>query len=107
LLAGVLKKSDTSRRADDRMQARIEQNRSQIEAWEAFCDDLGEEPAAVALAWLLHQSAVTAPIIGPRTEEQLTGAPVRALEIHLNEEQLRHIDDIWPGYQTAPEHFAW
>jgi aryl-alcohol dehydrogenase-like predicted oxidoreductase len=85
----------------------VEQYRSQIEAWETFCDELGEEPAAVALAWLLHQPVVTAPIIGPRTMEQLTGAPLRALDITLNAEQLQRIDAIWPGYQTAPEHFAW
>ncbi|MFW5708861.1 MAG: aldo/keto reductase [Chloroflexota bacterium] len=107
LLGGVLKKTDTDRRADDRMQARIEQHREQIEKWEAFCNELGEDPAAVALAWLLHQPAVTAPIIGPRTMEQLTGAPMRALKIKLTEEQLKHIDSIWPGYKTAPEHFAW
>jgi hypothetical protein len=34
---------------------------------------MGEEPADVALAWLLHDPDVTAPIIGPRTKEQLTG----------------------------------
>lgn len=107
LLAGVLKKENTSRRADERMQKRVEQYRPQIETWEAFCDELGEEPAAVALAWLLHQSAVTAPIIGPRTMEQLTGSPMRAMEIKLSEEHLKRIDEIWPGYKTAPEHFAW
>ena len=35
-------------------------------------------PAQVALAWLLHQPAVTAPIVGPRTLEQLDGAIARA-----------------------------
>lgn len=107
LLGGVLKKENTSRRTHEAMQARIEEHRPQIEAWEAFCDDINEEPAAVALAWLLHQPVVTAPIIGPRIMEQLTGAPMRALEISLSDEQLQRIDDIWPGYQTAPEHFAW
>jgi aryl-alcohol dehydrogenase-like predicted oxidoreductase len=107
LLAGVLKKQDTNRRAVDQMQTRIEQYRSQIEAWEAFCDELGEEPAAVALAWLLHQPAVTAPIIGPRTIEQLTGSPMRAVEVSLSADHLKRIDEIWPGYKTAPEHFAW
>ena len=107
LLAGVLKKENMGRRADDRMQARIEQYRSQIEAWEAFCDELGEEPAAVALAWLLHQPSVTAPIIGPRTLEQLTGSPMRAVDVSLREDDLKRIDEIWTGYKTAPEHFAW
>ncbi len=107
LLGGVLKKENTSRRTHEAMQQRIEQNRPQIEAWEAFCDDINEEPAAVALAWLLHQPVVTAPIIGPRIMEQLTGAPMRALEIKLSAEQLQRLDEIWPGYKTAPEHFAW
>ncbi len=107
LLAGVLQKTNTSRRADDQMQQRIEAHRAQIEAWEVFCVELGEAPAAVALAWLLHQPVVTAPIIGPRTMEQLTGAPLRALEIELSAEQLQRIDEIWPGYKPAPEHYAW
>ncbi len=107
LLAGVLKKADINRRSDERMQQRIEERRTQIEAWEEFCDELEEEPAAVGLAWLLHQSVVTAPIIGPRTLDQLTGSPLRALAITLSDEQLKRIDEIWPGYQTAPEHFAW
>jgi aryl-alcohol dehydrogenase-like predicted oxidoreductase len=36
----------------------------------------------VALAWLLHQPAVTAPVVGPRTLDQLTGT-LRALEVTL------------------------
>ena len=42
-----------------------------------------EAPAHIALAWLLHQPAVTAPIIGPRTLEQLNGT-TRALELTLS-----------------------
>src|ERR1700734_2190785 len=61
----------------------IQEIRPQIEAYEAFCADLGEDPAVVALAWLLHQPAVTAPIVGPRTLDQLTGA-LRALEVTLD-----------------------
>lgn len=107
LLAGVLQKTDTDRRAASSMQQRIEAQRPQIEAWEAFCAELGAEPAAVALAWLLHQPVVTAPIIGPRTMEQFTGASLQALEISLTADQLARIDEIWPGYKTAPEHYAW
>ena len=69
--------------------------RPQIEAYEAFCADLGEPPAVVALAWLLHQPAVTAPIVGPRTLSQLTGA-LRALEVALDEKALGRLDDF-PG----------
>jgi aryl-alcohol dehydrogenase-like predicted oxidoreductase len=107
LLGGVLKKIEGGRRASDWVQKDLEKLRPQVEQYEAFCADMGEEPAAIALAWLLHQPVVTAPIIGPRTTEQLTGASLRALEIKLSDEQLAKLDEIWPGYKTAPEHFAW
>ena len=107
LLGGVLKKIEEGRRASDRMQQRIEEKREQIQAYEDFCAELGEEPAAVALAWLLHQPVVTAPIIGPRTMEQLTSASLRAVDLKLEDETLKKLDEIWPGYRPAPEHFAW
>ena len=106
LLAGVLKKIEEGRRANENMQKQIEARRDQIEAWESFCDELGENPANVALAWLLKNPVVTAPIIGPRTMEQFTDT-FRTLEIDLTDEHMARIDEIWPGYKTAPEHYAW
>lgn len=89
------------------MQKSIDKHRPQIEAYEAFCAELGEEPANVALAWLLHNPVVTAPIIGPRTMDQLTG-PMRALELTLSPEALARLDEIWPGPGgAAPEAYAW
>ena len=89
------------------MQRTIETHRDQLEAWEGLCAALGQEPADVALAWLLHQPAVTAPIIGPRTMAQFEGN-LHALEIDLSEETLAQIDEIWPGPGgTAPEAYAW
>jgi aryl-alcohol dehydrogenase-like predicted oxidoreductase len=83
------------------------QHRSQLEAYEALCQQLNEKPADVALAWLLHNSAVTAPIIGPRTLEQLTGS-LRALQISLSENSLRPLDEIWPGPGgEAPKAYSW
>jgi aryl-alcohol dehydrogenase-like predicted oxidoreductase len=85
----------------------IQEARPQLEAYEAFCAELGEEPAVVALAWLLHQPAVTAPIVGPRTLDQLTGA-LRALEVTLDEKALGRLDEIFPGPGgAAPEAYAW
>ncbi|MDX1995065.1 MAG: aldo/keto reductase [bacterium] len=75
--------------------------------YETFCEGIGEEPANVALAWLLHNKVVTAPIIGPRTMEQLNGS-VRATEIRFNDEQMKRLDEIWPGPGgPAPEAYAW
>ena len=107
LLGGVLQQARDGRRASPRMRHQIDQHRSQLEAYEALCAQLGERPADVALAWLLHNPAVTAPIIGPRTAEQLT-ASLRALEVSLSEETLRKLDEIWPGPGgEAPQAYAW
>ena len=107
LLGGVLKKQAAGRRADQGMQSAIEKNRPKIEAYEAFCAQLGEDPADVALAWLLHNPVVSAPIIGPRTLDQLTGS-MRAVDIKLSVESLKKLDEIFPGPGgAAPEAYAW
>jgi aryl-alcohol dehydrogenase-like predicted oxidoreductase len=96
-----------ARSSGGRAAGAIQEMRPQIEAYEAFCAELGEEPAVVALAWLLHQPAVTAPIVGPRTLGQLTGA-LRALEVTLDEKALGRLDEIFPGPGgAAPEAYAW
>ena len=108
LLGGVLNNESASRRQSAASLKRIEKIRPQLEKWEALCADLGEEPAAVALAWLLAQDGVTCPIIGPRTMEQFEGASFRALDIALTDETLTAIDRIFPGPGgTAPEAYAW
>ncbi len=107
LLGGALEKLEKGRRASEDKQKQIEQNRSQLEKWEAFCRELGEQPANVALAWLLANPVVTAPIIGPRTLGQLTGS-LRALELKLDASALKTLDEIWPGPGgEAPEAYAW
>jgi aryl-alcohol dehydrogenase-like predicted oxidoreductase len=107
LLAGALHKLDEGRRSQDYMLAEIEDHREQLGKWEALCDELGQRPADVALAWLLAQPAVTAPIIGPRTVEQLESS-LRALEVHLEPDVLTKLDEIFPGPGgTAPEAYAW
>ena len=59
---------------------RLGSNRERIEAYEGLCKEIGEDPANVALAWLLHQPGVTGPIIGPcRRPDQLEQS-VRAVE---------------------------
>ena len=104
LLGGVLQKPTEGRRAG--MQEQVEKKRPQLERWEALCKDLGEEPANVALAWLLSNPVVTAPIIGPRTMAQLDGT-LRALDITLSEDTHTQLNEIFPGYKTAPEDYAW
>src|SRR5580693_9294736 len=107
LLGGVLKSErEGRRRISGRAKLTIEANRDRFAAYEDLCEKLGEEPADVALAWLLHQDGVTAPIIGPRTHAQFDGAQ-RALAISLDADVLARLDEIFPGYRPAPEHYAW
>ena len=110
LLGGVLRKEaegSAARSTTGRAADAIGEHRPAIEAWEAWCAARGEDPADVALAWLLHQPAVTAPIIGPRTMAQLDGG-VRAVDITLDATALTALDEIFPGPGgTAPEAYAW
>jgi aryl-alcohol dehydrogenase-like predicted oxidoreductase len=107
LLGGVLKKDrEGRRRLVGRAKDAVEKDRDRIQAWEDFADELGHEPADIALAWLLRQPAVTAPIIGPRTQEHLDAA-VRALDVTVDDDALTRLDGMFPGYRTAPEHYAW
>lgn len=107
LLGGALQKQKLGRRIADDMPKRVEEKRPQLVAWEKFCKKLGEHPADVALAWLLSNPVVTAPIIGPRTIEQLTSS-LRAFKVKLNKDALAQIDKIWPGPGgEAPEAYAW
>jgi len=106
MLGGQGTNGDTARRKS--VQPRYEGMRPQLERWEKLCADLGEEPAAVALAWLLHQKGVTCPIIGPRTLEQLEGASLHAIDVKLDAETLATLDEIFPGPGgRAPEAYAW
>lgn len=112
LLGGVLRKQKEGRSAGPMTEAGLARYGDQIARYEALCDELGEQPADVGLAWLLHQPGVAAPIIGPRTVEQLD-ASLRALEITLDADTLAALDTIFPGpggpggTNTAPEAYAW
>jgi aryl-alcohol dehydrogenase-like predicted oxidoreductase len=108
LLGGVLsgEGSEGGRRASDSMKETIEKNRGKLEQWEALCREMGERPADAALAWLLSNKVVTAPIIGPRTTAQLDES-LRALEINFDQATLDRLDAIFPGFKPAPEHYAW
>jgi aryl-alcohol dehydrogenase-like predicted oxidoreductase len=107
LLGGILRKAREGRSASGQTRERLERHQSQVEEYEAFCEELGERPSDVALAWLLHQPGVTAPIAGPRTLEQLEQS-LRALEVELDDKALERLDQIWPGPGgPAPEAYAW
>ena len=107
LLGGALQKHKEGRRSDEEHLKQLEAKRDKLEQYETLCKKIGHPPAEVALAWLLHNPIVTAPIIGPRTVEQLESA-VRAASIQLDEEVLKKLDEIFPGPGgEAPMAYAW
>ena len=107
LLGGVLQKQLDGRTRRGELTKRIEHLRPKLEAYESLCAEIGENPANVALAWMLKNDVVTSPIIGSRTIEQLHES-VKALEINLDESVMKKLDEIWPGPgNQAPEAYAW
>jgi aryl-alcohol dehydrogenase-like predicted oxidoreductase len=107
LLGGVLGKERKGvRRLEGRSADAVAKHHDAIQQYEDFAAELGHEPGDVGLAWLLHQPGITAPIVGPRTQEQLDSA-VRALDVTLDAAALARLDEIFPGHKTAPEDYAW
>jgi aryl-alcohol dehydrogenase-like predicted oxidoreductase len=107
LLGGVLDNKSQGRRSSDHIKKNIKKYSEELRTYETFCKEIGKDPANVALAWLLHNPTVTAPIIGPRTLEQLENS-LDSLQIVFSDEQLVKLNDIWPGPGgEAPEAYAW
>ncbi len=107
VLGGILQKAQEGRAVGERTQERLAKHREQVQQYEDLCNEIGQNPAEVALAWVLAQPGVTAPIIGPRTADQLEGN-LRALDLVLDDKTMARLDEIWPGPGgTAPEAYAW
>ena len=66
-----------------------------IEDLISLAEDHGATLSQFALAWLLTRPEVTAPIIGPRTSEQLADN-VGALQVELLDKALEAVDEIVP-----------
>lgn len=62
-----------------------------VDAVAAIAEERGFSPAQIALAWLLHKSGVTAPIIGATKMYQLEEAAT-AVDISLTEAEIEQIE---------------
>ncbi len=94
------------RRTDAATLAASEKHRASLEGTQQLAAELGVEPAALALAWLQAQDGVVAPIIGPRTTEQLRAFGA-VPDLELADDVLTRLDALWPGPGIAPEAYAW
>jgi len=107
LLSGKRSRDSAARSTEQGTLERREKLKTNIEAYERFCEELSADPAVVALGWLLKRPAVAAPIIGPRTMRQLESA-LSALTLDLDDVAMKKLDEIWPGPGgAAPEAYAW
>jgi NDP-hexose C3-ketoreductase / dTDP-4-oxo-2-deoxy-alpha-D-pentos-2-ene 2,3-reductase len=112
LLGGALQKiasGTAARSSEGRAAEDIVKHRDALEEYEKLAAALGHNPANVALAWLLSRPGVTAPIIGPRTIEQLDET-LDALTIALDEATLDRLDELFPPIGNGgagPEAWAW
>ena len=110
-LSGVLRKQrdGVPGRAVMHAAERVQPHRAAIEKYEELCAGLGQEPTTVAIGWLLSRPEVTAPILGPRTPEQLD-LPVAALGTPLAGDTRAALEEIFPPIGNggpAPEAWAW
>ena len=112
LLGGAVRKlaeGSAARARSGRAAEALARHRPTIEAYEKLCADLGHDPANVALGWLLSRPGVTAPIIGPRTVQQLDDS-LGALEVRLSDDVLTRLDELFPPIGKGgpgPEAWAW
>ena len=70
-----------------------------LEAVEAVAQERGASPAQIALAWLLHQPAVTAPIIGATKMEHLDQA-IEAVDIKLSDEEIERLEEPYVPHEV-------
>ncbi len=108
LARGFLTGNRTREKSGDTARARSDQFAHSMyyrqEDWEvvdrlvALAEQKERTPAQVALAWLLHQEGVSAPIVGARTQSHLEQA-VAAVEIALTPEEIASLEE---PYQPHP-----
>ena len=83
-----------------------ENMKKQVEAYNKLCVDSGIKGSHMALAWLLAQDRVTAPIVGPGNLVQFEDT-LKAVEIKLSQDILDELDRIFPGPGESPENYGW
>ena len=113
LLAGAVAKATGGRRGDESAllghsarEQRIAEHRASLEQYEALASRFDITTTTLALAWLLSRPGVTAPVLGPRTLEQLTGS-LPALDVSLDAQTLFDLDKLFPGPGEAPDAYTW
>jgi len=82
-------------RSPDFQEPRLTNNLALVEAFRRIGEGHGLTPAAVAIAWVLRQSAVTGAIVGARRPAQVDGL-LGAVNFQINAEELAEITQLLP-----------
>jgi aryl-alcohol dehydrogenase-like predicted oxidoreductase len=102
--------SAARRRLADRYDLTLPANQAKLEAADALAqlaDEAGIPLVQLAIAWVARHPAVTSPIIGPRTMEQLEGQ-LPAADLVIEDALLDRIDEIVPpGVNINPADGGW
>jgi aryl-alcohol dehydrogenase-like predicted oxidoreductase len=102
-LGAELPRSNRAERIPARFDMSLAGNQRKLEAADALAalaEEAGMTLIEMALAFVLRHPAVTAPIIGPRTMEQLE-SQLPAAEVALSDQVLDRIDEIVPPGVTV------
>lgn len=84
---------DSRAARNENLKKLLDEKRPAIQALAEFAHARDWTLSQLALGWLLHQPAMTAPIIGASTPEQV-GENVKAIEVKLSGEELEEIEGI-------------
>ena len=88
-----LPEDDWRRRNPDFLEPRLSRNLQLVELLKTIAERHGQTPAVVALAWVLHNQAVTAAIVGMRRPGQLAGV-IGAAEFRLAQTDVAAIESF-------------
>ena len=110
LLAGKMTKEraqslppdDWRSRDKDFQEPLLSRNLQLVEILRAIGNRHGRSPGEVALAWTLHNPAVTAAIVGLRRPDQLKGT-IGALEFRLADEEVAEIESFFKRSEQNQE----
>jgi 1-deoxyxylulose-5-phosphate synthase len=71
-----------------------------VDAFQQIAKSAGLKPATLAVAWVLGQPAVTAPIIGASRPDQLDDT-LAAVDVTLDDELLRELDELTRDFRRG------
>jgi aryl-alcohol dehydrogenase-like predicted oxidoreductase len=90
----ALPEDDWRSRSPDFQEPKLSRNLALVEVLRKVGERRGHTPGEVALAWVLHNPAVTAAIVGLRRADQVEGT-LGALDFRLNQEDVAEIESFF------------